>query len=1328
MLRALLLAVLLAATPALAQTVSVRDAAGQLVRLDANADTDGDGIDNALELGGFEFDIVSGDLVPWDGDPEATYFITDPLRASTDGDPYSDLQEATGANMPSSVRAPYNHPLVAARPVVAVYLTEYEVLPNGTITDEAGRTQSDAFTNETRSETTAGVSIGAEVSLNPFALASASVEATYSETWGTTQSSTSTSGFNWSSARTVEEARAATLRLQLYYQNLGSAPASNVRPTVSVQLGSKVIATFAVPDNDIALSLAPGVRYPASRTIEVSEFRVGLNSVDIFLTLRELQALQNGAPLRVSVPQVEATIQRWNPASQSFDNEVTWTAFEDDIDPVAFTIEAVVDGVPQQYQVYATVPGVEPRRRTIREALELVFDVEDTPTGVTIDGRSYPLDWYLATDAQPLLDNWEAAGRPQNLLGVETEPGTRLVMLSSGGGEPRVNFTTYSRDLAQVYVSALPIDGFPVQRAVATLFLEDRVVEVPLDASNGTAFRTNADPIDVPYYGGFVTVTNSRGDAQVRQLAQPAAPTRFRACADLTTPVDGTYALYMTGRVDRPVLVDCDFPESGAGLPTEAPWARASDADDLVDANRIFEVYAVDEATALLAVSANSRAEELLRSTDGGQTWAEASVPSPASDITGLDFADAQTGFATATNPTTSAFFDSIVLRTTNGGASWTRVPTPYDDVPSGEPGRRLTAVSVLDADRVLAVGGGGSGNGPGGGATVLRTTDGGASWRPLDVDTPRYPFLSFDAVSYRQGADSPYITLADYDLIVTSLDDGATWQTFEPSALDGVAEGAVVDLSFPTAEVGYAVVSDGFRIPEGVLLKTTDAGRTWAVVFKDPGDTVTDVHFFTADEGFAVGGTDTVLHTVDGGETWYRQTARTSGGRFRDVHVRDGLGLVAADTGDPNDPNGRAFVTTPSANFAAGPRGETYTIRPQSLLAFDGVPTRAGGSGSPEAALGAYDVVLLGEGREIIEGYADADEYNAAIELVRRLVEDGTDVYGTIDIGVTTANLPVRDGSTEGPNAAILYRMLYWANEGYFDATGVVLANAGAAFGVDRARRCDIVGLAQATFQTRVIVTGLTPEEAVADAEQPCGAYSAEQARLGVGDAVLVEGYQVRDGSFVEASAWRSEADALGVLEPYGIEVFSLATGDAYAQAAFDYAWFSAVVDEHAAVGWADADRGASDDQPLAFTAPEADPGRTYFSDLAVDLPTVQRTTEGGTITIDTQARSVTFGARPVAAEEAAPEAEPVLELAQSFPNPTRGRATILYRLGEPGPVRLAVYDLLGREVAVLVDEPKAAGDHEATLDAAGFASGVYVYRLTAGDRAETRRLTVVR
>lgn len=59
---------------------------------------------------------------------------------------------------------------------------------------------------------------------------------------------------------------------------------------------------------------------------------------------------------------------------------------------------------------------------------------------------------------------------------------------------------------------------------------------------------------------------------------------------------------------------------------------------------------------------------------------------------------------------------------------------------------------------------------------------------------------------------------------------------------------------------------------------------------------------------------------------------------------------------------------------------------------------------------------------------------------------------------------------------------------------------------------------------------------------------------------------------------------------------------------------------------------------------------------------------------------------------------------------------------------MRLVVYDPLGREVAVLVDERKAPGSYSVRLNPAGLASGAYLYRLTAGVFSETRKLILLR
>jgi hypothetical protein len=93
---------------------------------------------------------------------------------------------------------------------------------------------------------------------------------------------------------------------------------------------------------------------------------------------------------------------------------------------------------------------------------------------------------------------------------------------------------------------------------------------------------------------------------------------------------------------------------------------------------------------------------------------------------------------------------------------------------------------------------------------------------------------------------------------------------------------------------------------------------------------------------------------------------------------------------------------------------------------------------------------------------------------------------------------------------------------------------------------------------------------------------------------------------------------------------------------------------------------------------------------------------------------------------------------LLQNYPNPFNPKTKIRFEISDVRFVRLVVYDLLGREVAVLVDEQKAPGSYSVTFDATNLASGVYFYRLSAaptdgrdgqpGTFVDTRKLLLLR
>jgi hypothetical protein len=97
------------------------------------------------------------------------------------------------------------------------------------------------------------------------------------------------------------------------------------------------------------------------------------------------------------------------------------------------------------------------------------------------------------------------------------------------------------------------------------------------------------------------------------------------------------------------------------------------------------------------------------------------------------------------------------------------------------------------------------------------------------------------------------------------------------------------------------------------------------------------------------------------------------------------------------------------------------------------------------------------------------------------------------------------------------------------------------------------------------------------------------------------------------------------------------------------------------------------------------------------------------------------------------APSAPIGYALNQNYPNPFNPETTIHYSLAEEGSVRLTIYNVLGQEIVSLVDEHQQSGKYMAVwtgVDAAGsqVSSGLYFYRLEAGDFVSTKKMVLLR
>ena len=97
-------------------------------------------------------------------------------------------------------------------------------------------------------------------------------------------------------------------------------------------------------------------------------------------------------------------------------------------------------------------------------------------------------------------------------------------------------------------------------------------------------------------------------------------------------------------------------------------------------------------------------------------------------------------------------------------------------------------------------------------------------------------------------------------------------------------------------------------------------------------------------------------------------------------------------------------------------------------------------------------------------------------------------------------------------------------------------------------------------------------------------------------------------------------------------------------------------------------------------------------------------------------------------AVNEAANAVPQAYQLNQNYPNPFNPSTAITFVVPTNGQVSLKVYDMLGREVATLVNGLQDAGVHTAYFNASNLASGVYLYKISAGNFTQVKKMMLLK
>ncbi len=295
--------------------------------------------------------------------------------------------------------------------------------------------------------------------------------------------------------------------------------------------------------------------------------------------------------------------------------------------------------------------------------------------------------------------------------------------------------------------------------------------------------------------------------------------------------------------------------------------------------------------------------------------------------------------------------------------------------------------------------------------------------------------------------------------------------------------------------------------------------------------------------------------------------------------------------------------------------------VEPGKLLVYYGFPSSINGSTTiAEAAghLSAYDHVIIGDG---MQDPSHPDHANI-LSILAQPAMAGTQVYGYIDVGVSSANITLGEIQTIVDD---------WQTMG---VAGVLLDLFGYDFDTSRARQNSIVDYVHSVGLIAV-VDAFTPAEALGsdvDATYNPGGVAPS---LATGDIYLFADHQISANAFVPEVDWLFRAEALETLRgPLGVEVYSVTTTEvddvnAYDQDKFFYSWFSALLYGHLATGWSEfeySSEGTSNDMAPFRARPAVDAGTSLAGTVSNASPLFTRATDTGAIFVRTDDHTYGF------------------------------------------------------------------------------------------------------
>ncbi|MFZ1978969.1 MAG: YCF48-related protein [Bacteroidota bacterium] len=725
----------------------------------------------------------------------------------------------------------------------------------------------------------------------------------------------------------------------------------------------------------------------------------------------------------------------------------------------------------------------------------------------------------------------------------------------------------------------------------------------------------------------------------------------------------------------------------------------------------------------------------ILRTTNGGTSWTSQSIGTM-NGLSSVSFTDANTGTAVG-----GSYPNGTVLHTTNGGVNWTSQPNPaiYS----------LYNVCFTDANTGTAVGQYG---------TIIRTTDGGTNWTRQYATSNDLYGVSFTDVNTGTVVGGNHV-------ILRTTDGGETW----------------MGSPFPAGSWLYSVcfidANTGWAVGDGIILRTTDGGTNWTTQSIGVVNYLYRVCFTDANTGWAVGWGATngiILHTIDGGINWTSQSIGAICTSMYDVSFTGAntgtiIGYRQSETilvgGRPmylgpatiilQTTNGGASWTEQSNAIDASLSGVCFTdANNGTIVGSGGAILRMKNSGAvstqpnvvlSSTALSFWKVMLnkykettitiKNEGGDTLR-ISNITSSNSVFSVRPGpiVVAPGQKSRDTLRftpsaVGDAAATILVYSNSPSSPDTVQVYgngfitgvTQLSGNNINYGKVligqskdTTVTINNIG-----NDTLKISSISSSNSAFVSRTTVKSIPVGAAFTDTLHFAPTSIGTQAAALIitsssptsPDTIYVSGYCF-GVPVVQFNAKTISFGKVGIGQYKDTTVMITNTGT-------DTLKISSIVSS---------DSIFIPKREVFNIAPgQSSIDTLRFSPLALG-------TDSAWITILSNAHIFPDTVKVSGIGDVGTKVDPGTELpksyalSQNYPNPFNPSTTIAFALPSRSFVTLKIYDMLGREVALLASEELAAGNYTRQWNAASLSSGIYFYRLEAGSFIQTKKLILLK